>query len=67
MVEPAAVNGIVAGSSPALGAILNMKKRLYSFYCCDCDNAWTELSASEFPVSKCEYCRKEFSFEEIIE
>lgn len=67
MVECETVNFDVAGSSPALGATLNMRKKLYSFYCCDCDNAWMEISGDEFPVSTCEYCRKTFSCEDVVE
>jgi len=38
-------------------------KKLYRFYCLDCDHAWAEV-LPEFTVhAKCEYCGKEHATE----
>jgi hypothetical protein len=35
------------------------KKRLYSFYCLPCDNAWLEIKdhSTDTKYDECEYCR----------
>jgi hypothetical protein len=47
--------------------LIDMQKKLYTFYCADCDNAWLELSDITYPVSKCDYCNKEESADECVE
>ena len=40
-------------------------KKLYRFYCLDCDHAWAEV-LPEFTIhAKCEYCNKEYQVENI--
>lgn len=39
-------------------------KRLYRFYCLDCDNAWSDvLMESDKVTSECSYCQREFPAE----
>ena len=39
-------------------------KKLFRFYCVDCDNAWMGILEEEDNHSKCEYCSKEQKAEE---
>jgi len=34
-------------------------KKLYRFYCLDCDHAWAEVLPEFTVYSKCEYCGSE--------
>jgi len=38
-------------------------KRLYRFYCVDCDHAWMQVLSEYKVYSMCEYCSKEQAVE----
>jgi len=40
-------------------------KKLYRFYCLDCDNAWMEILGEYSNHSKCEYCSKEIECDSV--
>lgn len=40
-------------------------KKLYRFYCMDCDNAWHELLEDYQNNSNCDYCSKEIEPEDL--
>jgi hypothetical protein len=40
-------------------------KKLYRFYCVDCDNAWHEILEEKDNKSDCDYCHKKFDPESL--
>ena len=40
-------------------------KRLFRFYCLDCDNAWHEILEETDSKSHCDFCNKLLEAEEI--
>jgi NAD-dependent SIR2 family protein deacetylase len=40
-------------------------KKLYRFYCIDCDNAWHEILEENESTSNCDYCNKLFKPEDL--
>jgi hypothetical protein len=40
-------------------------KKLYRFYCIDCDNAWHDLVEDYENHAKCDYCLNEIEAEQL--